>query len=147
MSEADRYRIKDVKVKEVWKDLAAHESSTLVDVRTVAEWSYVGFVDLSQINKKSVFIEWQMFPTYEINAGFVTKLDAELKNDGIDNQANLFFMCRSGVRSLAAAKAMASVGYRHCFNVENGFEGPPDAEQKRGKLSGWKAEKLPWVQK
>jgi len=59
---------------------------------------------------------------------------------------DLFFICRSGSRSLAAAKAMAAAGYRACHNVAGGFEGPLDDERHRGYAEGWKAAGLPWLQ-
>ena len=70
----------------------------------------------------------------------------ELKALGIQLEDDLFFICRSGSRSLAAAKAMAAAGYRNCHNVGGGFEGPLDDERHRGALEGWKAAGLPWQQ-
>ncbi len=146
MVEPQNIVVGEISVKEVWERLAASKSSTLIDVRTYAEWSYVGCVDLSDLGKKPILIEWLQFPRQEINAQFVNSLDAELKQLGLGHEADLYFLCRSGVRSLAAAEAMISVGYKRCFNVVNGFEGPPNADQHRGKISGWKAEGLPWKQ-
>ena len=60
--------------------------------------------------------------------------------------APLYFLCRSGIRSKAAAIAMAEAGFTACFNVAGGFEGPPDDRGHRGGSSGWKAEGLPWRQ-
>jgi rhodanese-related sulfurtransferase len=51
------------------------------------------------------------------------------------------------VRSLAAAKAAEDAGYRHCYNVADGFEGPLDPDNHRGGLAGWKVEGLPWRQR
>ena len=60
--------------------------------------------------------------------------------------AELFFICRSGVRSRMAAEAMANAGYGRCRNVADGFEGPLDANRHRGQVAGWKSAGLPWVQ-
>jgi rhodanese-related sulfurtransferase len=57
----------------------------------------------------------------------------------------VLFLCRSGVRSAAAAEAAARAGYAHAYNVTEGFEGPLDADGHRG-VSGWKAAGLPWRQ-
>jgi rhodanese-related sulfurtransferase len=73
-------------------------------------------------------------------------LAGELKALGVQLDDDLFFICRSGSRSLAAAKAMAAIGYRACHNVAPGFEGPLDDERHRGALGGWKAAGLPWQQ-
>ena len=59
----------------------------------------------------------------------------------------VYFLCRSGVRSIAGAVALTGAGYTNCFNVLDGFEGPPDEEAHRGRKSGWKAEGLPWLQR
>jgi rhodanese-related sulfurtransferase len=67
-------------------------------------------------------------------------------------QANLhhtdpiYFICRSGTRSMAAAQAAKAAGYKHVFNIKDGFEGPPDARGHRGGVAGWKADGLPWKQ-
>jgi rhodanese-related sulfurtransferase len=63
-----------------------------------------------------------------------------------DKEAPLLFLCRSGARSAAAAKAMTAAGYSTCLNVADGFEGPLDAQAKRGTAGGWKAAGLPWRQ-
>ncbi|HZF36618.1 MAG TPA: rhodanese-like domain-containing protein, partial [Candidatus Angelobacter sp.] len=63
-----------------------------------------------------------------------------------DREAPIFFLCRSGARSRAAAMAMTQAGYARCYNIANGFEGNHDAERHRGKAAGWKADGLPWTQ-
>jgi rhodanese-related sulfurtransferase len=55
-------------------------------------------------------------------------------------------LCRSGVRSIAAAEAMTAAGYKNCYNILGGFEGPPDQQRHRGTTGGWKAAGLPWEQ-
>lgn len=93
-----------------------------------------------------LLVEWQGFPDNRPNGDFVALLQSELDGVGADRTWNLYFLCRSGVRSLSAAKAMAAEGYGRCFNVANGFEGPLDADRRRGRTAGWKAAGLPWVQ-
>ena len=146
MSELNDKEIEELHVKEVWERLAANEKSMLIDVRTYAEWSYVGCVDLSSISKQPILLEWIKFVEQQVNDQFVGQLESELNKLSVSQEDELFFLCRSGVRSLAAAKAMAQSGYKRCFNVVNGFEGPLDADQHRGTSSGWKAEGLPWRQ-
>ncbi|HEU4379951.1 MAG TPA: rhodanese-like domain-containing protein, partial [Hyphomicrobiaceae bacterium] len=65
---------------------------------------------------------------------------------GADKGTEIFFICRSGARSLKAAEAMVAAGYSRCRNVADGFEGPLDPHRHRGQLSGWKAKGLPWTQ-
>jgi rhodanese-related sulfurtransferase len=119
-------------------------AAVLVDVRTTAEWAYVGAPDLRALGKAPVAIEWQMFPSMQINPDFVARLVAHV---GEDRDTPLLMLCRSGVRSAAAAKAMTAAGYRQCLNIAGGFEGNLDASGHRGRVSGWKADGLPWSQK
>ena len=58
----------------------------------------------------------------------------------------VLFLCRSGVRSVAAAKAATEAGYRSAWNILQGFEGPIDAQKQRGRIGGWRSAGLPWQQ-
>ena len=138
--------VDDVEVSTAWEGLSSKPGSQLVDVRTRAEWTYVGIPDLSPVGKRAVLVEWQTFPDQSVDPRFVERLAGELKALGVKLDDELFFICRSGSRSMAAAKAMASAGYRACHNVAGGFEGPLDDERHRGTVGGWKATGLPWLQ-
>jgi rhodanese-related sulfurtransferase len=136
----------DVTVAEAFELIQRDPAAALVDVRTRAEWSYVGVPDLSRLGKEPIFLEWQQFPSMTVDADFVGKLRETLNARGGDKDAPLVFLCRSGARSLSAARAMAAAGYTRCLNMAGGFEGPPDASRHRGAVDGWKAKGLPWVQ-
>lgn len=138
--------VTDVAVKDVWNRLSRDAGAVLVDVRTRAEWSYVGLPDLSQIGKKPILVEWQSFPSGAVDPAFTERLQALLDAEHVGKDAEIFFLCRSGVRSKAAAQAMMRAGYRHCHNVADGFEGPLDPSRQRGRQAGWKAAGLAWVQ-
>lgn len=142
----DDSAVDDVDVEKAWKSLTATPRSQLVDVRTRAEWTYVGIPDLGSIGKRPLLVEWQTFPDQSVDPRFVERLAGELKALGVQADDELFFICRSGSRSLAAAKAMAEAGYRACHNVAGGFEGPLDEGRHRGAVEGWKAAGLPWQQ-
>lgn len=132
----------DVTPAVAWKILGDLKDAILIDVRTRAEWNYVGVPDLAGLDKKPGLVEWQVFPSMQVNPDFVGALSEALA----DKDVPLLFLCRSGVRSVAAAKAMAAAGYSTCLNVADGFEGPLDAQGKRGATRGWKAAGLPWRQ-
>jgi len=138
--------VDEVDVAAAWDGLNAEPRSQLVDVRTRAEWTYVGIPDLGPIGKRAVLVEWQTFPDQAVDRRFVERLAGELKALGVELDDDLYFICRSGSRSLAAARAMAEAGYRSCHNVACGFEGPLDDLRHRGTQSGWKATGLPWQQ-
>jgi rhodanese-related sulfurtransferase len=139
-------QIESVSVEETWARLRSDSGSTLIDVRTGAEWAFVGLPDLSSLGKRPVLVEWQDFPGGQRNTAFVDRLAEALAAIGANKDDELFFLCRSGGRSLSAARAMTAAGYSRCRNVGDGFEGPLDPNRHRGTLGGWKAKGLPWVQ-
>jgi rhodanese-related sulfurtransferase len=145
-AQTDDRAVDDVDVETAWKALQSRRGAQLVDVRTRAEWTYVGIPDLAPVGKRTVLVEWQTFPDQAVDPRFAERLAGELKALGVKEDDDLFFICRSGSRSMAAAKAMASVGYRACHNVAGGFEGPLDDGRHRGSVEGWKAAGLPWQQ-
>ena len=126
--------------------LAGDESSVLIDVRTQAEWAYVGAPDLTALGKTPVFIEWQSFPAMQVDRSFASRLSAMLEAAGVAPGASLLFLCRSGARSRHAAIAMTEAGWAPCFNISDGFEGPLDPWRHRNAVGGWKAGNLPWTQ-
>jgi len=135
--------VENVAPAEVWQALRENPNAHLVDVRTDAEWAYVGFPDLSPLGKRLVTISWQMFPEMQVNPDFV----AELQETGFTSAHHLYFLCRSGVRSLHAAAAAIAAGFPHAYNIADGFEGSADAEGHRGTVAGWKVAGLPWRQR
>ncbi|HEY6796479.1 MAG TPA: rhodanese-like domain-containing protein [Kineosporiaceae bacterium] len=122
--------------------LVADPAAVLVDVRTRAEWSYVGGPDLNGLGKPVLQIEWVRFPDGARNEGFVAQLEAT----GVPKDAPVLFLCRSGVRSVAAAEAATAAGWTAAQNVLEGFEGNPDGAGHRGTTGGWKVAGLPWRQ-
>jgi rhodanese-related sulfurtransferase len=126
--------------------LQENAAARLVDVRTQAEWNYVGLPDLSGLDKKVVALEWQTFPSMAVNASFVERLSETLKKAGATPDDPIVFLCRSGARSRNAAIAMTAAGWSHCYNISDGFEGALDESGHRGLVSGWKRDGLPWVQ-
>jgi rhodanese-related sulfurtransferase len=136
----------DVTPEEAWDILSSEPGAALIDVRTTAEWTYVGLPDLSGAKAQFLRIEWQTYPSNEINPAFVATADEALRRAGSSSDAPVFFLCRSGARSAAAAAAMTQAGYSRCYNVAGGFEGRRDEGGHRGSVEGWKAADLPWVQ-
>jgi rhodanese-related sulfurtransferase len=129
-----------------WQELADNRNAQLVDVRTAAEWAYVGVPDLSALGKEVLRFEWQSYPQMQVDPGFADRVAAALSERGVDPQTPVFFICRSGARSARAAEALAAAGWRHAYNVASGFEGDRDENNHRGTVGGWKVEGLPWTQ-
>lgn len=136
----------ELSVEEAWQMLRSEAGATLIDVRTQAEWTYVGFPSLAEVGKTPILIEWEQFPTGQPNPDFISLLGAELKQRGIAGDEPLLFICRSGSRSRSAAIAMTSAGLANCYNIGPGFEGPLDGDGHRSSISGWKLSGLPWSQ-
>jgi len=137
----------DVSCSECWKTLQDDDKALLIDVRTKAEWAFVGAPDITATDKNVILIDWQQYPQMAVNASFVEQVSQHVNEAGADKSAKLYFLCRSGVRSIAAAEAATAEGYTNAFNVLGGFEGNPDENGHRGNLQGWKANGLPWKQK
>src|SRR6516165_6621427 len=102
--------------------------------------------DLRALDKTPLFLEWQAYPSMQVDGQFAARLGSMLESAAVDRGASLVFLCRSGARSRAAAIAMTNAGWAPCFNVSDGFEGPLDGSRHRGGVSGWKAGGLPWTQ-
>jgi len=123
----------DVSPQLAWAWVQAGEA-VLVDVRTDAERAWVGFVPGAQ------GLAWKQWPGMAMNPEF----DASIQTLGAGGQ-KLVLLCRSGVRSIAAAQRATELGLQ-AYNILEGFEGDPDANAQRGKLGGWRMRGLPWQQ-
>ncbi|SCA57122.1 Rhodanese domain protein [Candidatus Terasakiella magnetica] len=132
----------DISPKEAWKILQNSPEAILIDVRTEAEWAWVGQVDLSSLKKEHLLVEWNRFPGGVSNENFVEDVAKLVAN----KEAELLMLCRSGVRSKYAAIALTAAGFKTAYNIAGGFEGDPNEERHRGQVNGWKVANLPWVQ-
>ena len=133
----------DINPAEAWTLLGSERTACFVDVRTQAEWNFVGTPDLSGTGRQVHFVEWQDFPAGTPDPNFVARASAAL---GPDKNAPVLFLCRSGGRSRSAAIAMTAAGYARAYNIAEGFEGDLDHDRHRGSKNGWKAAGLPWTQ-
>ena len=132
----------EISAAEAWQRLKTDPKAQLLDVRTMAEWNFVGVPDLSSLGRQVQCIEWQGFPTGARNPAFVAEASQALK----DKDAPVLVMCRSGARSRAAAIALTQAGFRQAINIGDGFEGDTDEDGHRGNRNGWKQADLPWRQ-
>ena len=137
----------DITPQQAWDLLQENPEAVLVDVRTEAEWRYVGVPDTSSIGRQTLLIEWVSFPTGARNDNFVDQLREAGYASARSRRtaARPSFLCRSGQRSIGAAKTATAAGIGPSYNVLEGFEGPIDKQGHRGG-SGWRAHGLPWKQ-
>ena len=117
---------------EMWRNAPG---AKLVDVRTRAEWDYVGRIP------GAVEIELLVYPGNRPNPAFIAELERN-----VDKAAPVLFICRSGGRSHNAAMLAKQAGYGETYNVLEGFEGDRDAQGHRNTSGGWRAAGLPWTQ-
>jgi rhodanese-related sulfurtransferase len=108
--------------------------AVLVDIRTDAERDWVGFIP------GAVNLEWKHWPGMAVNPNF----DAELRA-ALPAGKKALMLCRSGVRSIAAARRATELGFE-AYNILEGFEGDPDEQGHRGTRAGWRLRGLPWRQ-
>jgi rhodanese-related sulfurtransferase len=119
----------DLTPTEAYELVRDNPAAVLVDVRTREEWDQVGVPDLSELGKQVVFLEWQHGPRRVPNPDFVAEL-----SQAVPDGAEVLMICRSGVRSVAAANAASAAGIAPAYNVLEGFEG----------AAGWQRSELPW---
>lgn len=108
--------------------------AVLVDVRSDAEREWVGFVP------GAVALAWKQWPGMAVNPAF----DEALRS-AVPPGKKAVLLCRSGVRSIAAARRATELGIE-AYNILEGFEGDPDEEGHRGRKGGWRFHGLPWRQ-
>ncbi|MFY9590073.1 rhodanese-like domain-containing protein [Rickettsia endosymbiont of Halotydeus destructor] len=129
--------VKNINSLVAYSLIMADKDAVLIDVRTQEEWKTTGVPCLSD-NNKVVFLSWQLAPNMLLNKDFEPQFISSIKN----TKSNIFFLCRSGYRSLSAATFIAQVncengGYKNCYNIIDGFEG-------NNRDIGWKQNNLPW---
>jgi len=128
--------IENLTPRHSWELLQNNPDAVLIDVRTAIEHSFVGHPP------KAVHIAWKEFPGMQLNTRFIDQVKQTVPN----KQAPVLLLCRSGQRSVDAAKALEKEGYQHLINILEGFEGPLDEEKHRNTLGGWRFHGLPWEQ-
>lgn len=119
--------------------MAGNPDAVLVDVRTEAEWNFVGVPVFTEAGRLPRFVEWITFPGGSPNDEFMSKATA-----GLGNGQTILFLCRSGARSQAAAELFEAAGFTNTCNITNGFEGDKGPDGHR--TGGWKHVGLPWAQ-
>jgi rhodanese-related sulfurtransferase len=121
----------DIPAALAWQWVQAQEA-VLVDVRTDAERAWVGQVP------GAIAVQWKLWPGMANNPDFDVQLQAV-----VPAGTKVVLLCRSGVRSVAAATRAAQLGLQ-AYNIMEGFEGDVDVNGHRGNTGGWRKQGLPW---
>ena len=133
----------------VYSELSIDDSSYLIDVRTKPEWNFVGYPYIKNMKNDIIFCEWAFYPLMQKNPYFEDEILSKL-----NSCTKLYFICRSGSRSLNAASSVQTLLNQQqnikntikCINVKFGFEGDLSEDKRRGFSNGWKFSGLPWKQ-
>ena len=130
--------VAEVNPKQAWKILRENPQAILLDVRSKAEFNFVGHpVD-------AVHVAIQEAPDWQTDPAFADKVTETLGQTSKDT--TILTLCRSGKRSMLAAQLLEEQGYKHTVNIAEGFEGDPDENRHRGNVNGWRFHGLPWEQ-
>ncbi len=129
-------QIKSLPPQQAWSFLETEKSAVLLDVRDRTEYAFVGH-PIGSIN-----IPWKQAPDWKANSHFLDEVRQRIPS----LNTPVLLLCRSGQRSLDAAKALAVAGYTDLTNIEEGFEGPLDEHKHRSSRGGWRFHELPWEQ-
>ena len=121
--------------------LQNNQQALFVDVRSKAEYKYVGYPE------NSILIPWIDDPDWEPNP----EAFSDLVMQELDSRENLLnteiiLICRSGLRSNEALKCLENKGFTQVSHVASGFEGDLDENDHRGNLNGWRHDGMPWSQ-
>ena len=117
--------------------LDSNPNALFIDCRSEAEFYFVGHPE------GAVHVSWAEAPDWEINPHFVAEI-RKLVSHTIDRP--VVVICRSGNRSVDAAKALEAAGFTRVINVLHGFEGSLNERHHRGEIAGWRFDGLPWEQ-
>ena len=112
--------VNNISSSQSWEILKKDADACLIDVRAPEEWQETGVADLSSIDKSIRLLSWMFsIPHIHNNDNFMV----ELESIAPEKEVKLFFICKSGGRSLKAAEAALKKGYKNCYNIEDGFVG------------------------
>jgi rhodanese-related sulfurtransferase len=128
--------IENLNPQQAWELMQQNTKAVLVDVRSKIEHAFVGHPP------GAVHIAWKEAPDWQVNPKFVADVESAVP----DKNTPVLLLCRSGQRSLDAAKALEESGFKRLVNIVDGFEGPLDQHKHRGNLGGWRFSGLPWEQ-
>ena len=120
--------IKNISAENCYSTIKENKDAYLVDVRTPYEWETFGRVDEDSFDAQ--YIELTLINEEGIeNINFLSQFNS----NGISKNSEIYFICKSGARSMHAALILESNGYQNLYNVEDGF------------VMGWLPKGLPSV--
>ena len=126
----------------------------LIDVRTREEAMYLGMPATADALIPFMNVDTRVWDPKRkafrlvLNDEFETGINDLLHRRGLDADAKILLLCRSGKRSARAAKFLNQLGYSNVYTIVDGYEGDM-AKSGDGKgqrvINGWKNAGLPWT--
>lgn len=117
---------KNVLSIEAYDMLRTIPNTYLIDVRTRAEYQFIGHPPMAYLFPYCFFnnrlVKNEEGITYQFNA--INRSFIEEISKVFQGENNLIIICRDGARSIDAAAKLMENGFKHVYNVKNGFEGP-----------------------
>lgn len=130
--------------KKAYEVMSKNPQAVMIDIRSTMEHLMIGHP------RDAIHIPWLDEPEWTPNPRFVTSvrevLLGGLLGEGEEDPPVVVLICRSGRRSMEAAKVLIDAGINNVFHIDSGFEGPLDDEHHRSTQAGWRFEGLPWQQ-
>ncbi len=118
-------------------EMVRQPDTYLVDVRTIAEYVFVGHPEMAY-NIPLTFWDERSIQNVA-NETFIEDIRVRFKPGD-----TLILICRSGGRSVMAMRMLRREGFQKLFNVQDGFEGRKDSKGLRT-LDGWRNTGLPYT--
>jgi len=145
-----------ISVTETYKIIQEQRDEVLfVDVRDPVEIMYVGGTHEVDANIPFLIVDrhdWDEENNrfrHNINPDFVAEINAALKAKGLDQDAMIITMCRSGgERGEPSARFLVENGFKNTRYVVNGFQGDSIKEGDRAGFrlkNGWQNSGKPWT--
>ena len=116
----------NIDVLDAFNFLSKNLNSHLIDTRSDLEWKITGIPDLSSINKETNLVNWPPV----LDKHFFENYQKFLLNS-FNQEDRLFFICRSGSRSLMATQLAIELGFNNSFNIYAGFDNESDQNWKK----------------
>jgi rhodanese-related sulfurtransferase len=129
--------MKNLLPKEAWALVQQQPETLFVDVRMEIESLYVGRPPGVEN------VPWYEYPDLLPDPA---RFAAAVEREAGSKSRPILLICRSGKRTLDAARALEAVGFSNVAHVVHGFEGDLDDGFHRSTLNGWRHDGLPWEQ-
>ena len=111
----------NIKALDAFDILTKKPNSYLIDTRSDLEWKTTGIPDLLSISKETYLINWGPVLDQSFFEQYKKFLLIRFNRKDI-----LFFICRSGSRSMMAVQFAIKFGFNNSFNIYDGFSNDND---------------------